>query len=71
MNYYQALKQHLVNNLAIKKSLRGEPLESVSPSTLPAQYDNVSFVGNRVVDGTVCKTVGEYKAACAKFYSPV
>lgn len=71
MRYYQALKEYLSNNPKVKKSLRGESLESVSPSTLPAQYNDVEFEGSRVVGGSHCKTVGEYKAACDKFYDPV
>jgi len=71
MKYYQVLKNYLVNNPLVKKSLRGEPLESVSPSTLPAQYNNVKFEGTKIVDGHMCNTVGEYKEACAKFYDCV
>jgi hypothetical protein len=70
MSYYQALKDYLVRNPLIKKSLRGEPIQSISPSTLPAQYNNVPFDGARVVNGKFCHTVGEYKAACAKLYGP-
>jgi len=71
MKYYQALKEYLSKNPKVAKSLRKEPLSSVSPSTLPRQYNDIEFDGDRIVDGTHCKTVGEYKAACAKFYDPV
>jgi hypothetical protein len=39
-------------------------------SSMPAQFDDTPLGGDRVVGGVHCKTVGEYKAACAKFYGP-
>lgn len=38
-------------------------------SSMPAQYDDTALSGDVYVGGTCCKTVGEYKAACEKFYN--
>jgi hypothetical protein len=39
-------------------------------SSFSTEYDNTPLSGDRVVNGKHCRTVGEYKAACAKFYGP-
>lgn len=33
-----------------------------------ASHDDTALSGDRYVGGQCCRTVGEYKAACAKFY---
>jgi hypothetical protein len=71
LKFIEVLRDYLAENPKIKKTLRGEPLQSVSPSTLPAAYNDVPFEGDRYVGSTCCKTVGQYKAACDKFYDPV
>lgn len=34
----------------------------------PSSQNDVSLSGDIYVNGKCCRTVGEYKAACAKFY---
>jgi hypothetical protein len=41
---------------------------TTSVADWPSSQDDVPLSGARFVDGQCCRTVGEYKAACAKFY---
>jgi len=50
---------------------QGYTQEGHTVSSWSSTFDDTPLDGDRIVDGTHCKTVGEYKAACAKFYDPV